>query len=989
MSAIKKVRRSASYRTRSFPLLIAATQVGLFSAGLAQAQTPVLVAQAGDAPNGSPLEEIVVTATKRSEVANKVPLSIVALPQSALIERDLRSAQDIARAVPGLFISSSNNSTGPSVAIRGVASAIGAPTTAIYLDDIPLQKRLVNGTSSGSGSPFPQLYDLDRVEVLKGPQGTLYGESSEGGAIRFITPQPSLTDFTAKARTELSGTEHGGLNYEEGVALGGPIVPDILGFRASLWDRHDSGYIDHRYLYTGQTLGEGTNSENRWEGRLAVAWAPTDQLKITAAYYIARDHFGDADTYTENLTSPINVPAHGSVPAHVYGPYPYYGPYETSANCNIGQNYVNAIKPCYQGKPRTTTLNIPSISIDYDFDDFSIHSSTAYATDVGKGDDDAAFGDLPGLQGGVPIVPFTLPSYSGDIRYNNSRNTATEELRATSAPNDGPWTWVAGVFASNQQTHQRSQDYSVGFDAAVQALTGQTVAQHYNAPTSADGGISQRDQHVRETEYAAFGEATYQFFDDLKAIVGLRVARDQIKYYGSLEGPFFGFADPTFTNGGLSGGDQFATAILPKFSLQYQLSEDQMIYATASKGERVGGVNTGPYYTKCATTFQSLGITGTPATYDPDTLWNYELGTKLRLFGGKAQVNASLFYIDWSNVQVSYSLPQPCGFGYVANAGGAVSKGGDVDAQFELLEGLTASLNIAYTDATYTTSVLGPAPKFTQFIAAGDPLAVPPLSIDIGVRYALPILAEYQPYIRADYQYNSKYNRGFGPGDSTYNPFTYVASQTQYVTARLGITVDDFDVALFVDNLFNSQDVLTRSGGGACASKTSCAPGVSFNPIFTDSTFRPRTFGLNVNYKFGSVHEEKSTATSYVPPPIQAPAPAPHSYLVFFDFNKSDLTSQATQIVDTAAKNAGPAKVTQLTVTGHTDTVGSDAYNLRLSRRRAESVAAQLEKDGIPSSEIEIVAKGKRDLLVPTADGVREPQNRRVQIVYSGGQGGA
>ncbi len=126
-------------------------------------------------------------------------------------------------------------------------------------------------------------------------------------------------------------------------------------------------------------------------------------------------------------------------------------------------------------------------------------------------------------------------------------------------------------------------------------------------------------------------------------------------------------------------------------------------------------------------------------------------------------------------------------------------------------------------------------------------------------------------------------------------------------------------------------------------------------------------------------------ATAYVPPSAAAPAPAPRSYLVFFDFNKSDLTPQATEIVDTAAKNAGPAKVTQLTVTGHTDTVGSDAYNMRLSRRRAESVAAQLEKDGIPSSEIEIVAKGKRDLLVPTGDGVREPQNRRVQIVYGDG----
>ena len=147
----------------------------------------------------------------------------------------------------------------------------------------------------------------------------------------------------------------------------------------------------------------------------------------------------------------------------------------------------------------------------------------------------------------------------------------------------------------------------------------------------------------------------------------------------------------------------------------------------------------------------------------------------------------------------------------------------------------------------------------------------------------------------------------------------------------------------------------------------------------------PRMFGFSVKYRFGEPQAEpEAPPAPYAPPPVAAVAPAPRSYLVFFDFNKSDLTGQAQQIVDQAAANAGPAKVTQLTVTGHTDTVGSDAYNMRLSRRRAESVAARLEKDGIPSSEIQIVAKGKRDLLVPTADGVREPQNRRVQIVYDG-----
>ena len=183
---------------------------------------------------------------------------------------------------------------------------------------------------------------------------------------------------------------------------------------------------------------------------------------------------------------------------------------------------------------------------------------------------------------------------------------------------------------------------------------------------------------------------------------------------------------------------------------------------------------------------------------------------------------------------------------------------------------------------------------------------------------------------------------------------------------------------------FQPTDNKDFSITGECKNCFDKANPVSFLPPF-QFLDKPGTFDFRARYKFGGAHEEAEAAqAAYVPPPVVAPA-APKSYLVFFDFNKSDLTSQATAIVDQAAKNAGPAKVTKLEVTGHTDTVGSDAYNMRLSRRRAESVAAQLEKDGIPSSEIEIVAKGKRDLLVPTKDGVKEPQNRRVQIVYEGG----
>jgi len=987
MSAYRGTTFRSAYAARTLPFLFAA-QVGILTAGIAQAQAPVQMGAANPGSGGgASLEEIVVTATRRADSVNKVPITITALPQSALVEQDLRSIQDISNTVPGLFVTSSNGPKGEQILIRGVGGSAanqGAPTTGIYLDDVPLQKRLVAGDASGSGSPFPPLFDLDRVEVLKGPQGTLYGESSEGGAVRFITPQPSLDSFSGTVRAELSGTENGGINYEVGAALGGPIVPGKVGFRASVWNRYDSGYIDHVYANTGQTLGTGTNTENRYLGRIAVLFQPTDALKIAPTFYVARDHYGDSDDYTE-ATGAFTVPPPfpgAPVSAHTYGPYGFYGPYKTSLNCNIGVDFTNKIAPCYEKQWRTNTLNIDSISIDYDFDSFSVHSSTAYIGDTTKGLANAAQGDISSFQGGPPFL-YNYPEYHGDLLYNNARQTETEELRFTSAPDQGPFSWVGGLFYSNQQTHQRSQDYA-NLDGVIEDLFGLSTSVILGAPSSPDGGISQRDQHIRETEYAGFGEGTYAITDDLKAIVGLRVARDEIKYHGYLEGPFFGFAHPTFANGGLSGGDEFATAVLPKFSVQYQVDEGQMVYATAAKGERSGGVNTGAYTSKCQPTFQSLGLNGTPETYDPDTLWSYELGAKMRTLGGKAQINASAFYIDWSNVQVTYSLPGPCYFDYVANAGGAVSRGGDIQGEVEVLDGLTTNFAIAYTDAHYTTAVTQGTPVQSTFINKGDKLPTPPLSIDVGVRYAIPGLDDYKAYIRADYRYDSAYKRGFGPGTANYDPATHTAGQTQFVSLRTGITVEGADVALFVDNLFNSQAVLNRVGGGACAN-VGCAVYSSYNPVFQDTTFRPRTIGLNVNYKFGGVAPEEPPPALYSSPPPQAVAPTPRSYLVFFDFNKSDLTPQAVEIVNQAAANAAPAKVTQLTVTGHTDTVGSDAYNMRLSRRRAESVAAQLEKDGIPSSEIAIVAKGKRDLLVPTKDGVKEPQNRRVQIVYAGG----
>ncbi len=161
---------------------------------------------------------------------------------------------------------------------------------------------------------------------------------------------------------------------------------------------------------------------------------------------------------------------------------------------------------------------------------------------------------------------------------------------------------------------------------------------------------------------------------------------------------------------------------------------------------------------------------------------------------------------------------------------------------------------------------------------------------------------------------------------------------------------------------------------------------VGDHPVGVNNDYETHSALVGLRYTFGEPAVQEAVAQTYTPPPpAPRPAAAPHSYLVFFDFNKSDLTADARHVVDQAAGNAKTTGVTRLEVTGYTDTVGSDAYNMRLSRRRAESVSSELQAQGVPSSDIAIFAKGKHDLLVPTADGVREPQNRRVQIIYGNG----
>ncbi len=263
-------------------------------------------AAAGSAGGG--LEEIVVTATRRAERLQDVPVSATAFTQEKLDVEGLRSIDDLTRLTPGVtFQRSGTTSSGnfndedSDINIRGVDSTAGTSTVGIYIDDTPIQGRHISFTSFNA---FPALFDLERVEVLRGPQGTLFGAGSEGGTIRFIQPTPDLHTDSVYIRSELATTKHGDPTYELGAAVGGPLIDDKLGFRISASYREDGGWVDHVDYRTQAITKSDSNYQDTVVVRGALKWAPTDTVSVTPSIYYQELRLGDTSAYWPSLSNP-------------------------------------------------------------------------------------------------------------------------------------------------------------------------------------------------------------------------------------------------------------------------------------------------------------------------------------------------------------------------------------------------------------------------------------------------------------------------------------------------------------------------------------------------------------------------------------------------------------------------------------------------------------------------------------------------------------
>jgi iron complex outermembrane receptor protein len=555
----------------------------------------------------------------------------------------------------------------------------------------------------------------------------------------------------------------------------------------------------------------------------------------------------------------------------------------------------------------------------------------------------------------VPGAPFV---FLGNNDYNREWQWS-DEFQVN--VNTDWMTLTAG--ALHFYDHITTSGLTGGYNTTItQVITGQNTPLN-GTPFVIPNNPGYKGAIVQTFSNAVYAQPEFHLTDQLDLVAGIRWTQDQKDGHES-------FPDQQLTPG-VSPIYYKHSQITYLAGLNYKLEEDTLLYGKFSTGFVSGG------------TLSTL-------TYKPEKARSWELGVKTEQFDHRVRSNLSLFDARYSNLQYDTSglltgNPATALFSQaIVNQGDAHALGFEFENTIAAFKGVIFTANVGYTNFKFEQATISPGLASLSGPPGFKPQQRPNFTGTLGAQYTsdeeLWRGSHWTARIDANFRSAALLtsNTIAGPGSTVTDPAIVKAATSPFVwlvNSRIALADIDFgdtkaEVAVWGRNLLDNREITQFVGLGLVGSV-----------IYEQA----RTYGVDVRFDFAGPSAEPEAAAAYTPPPVVAPMAAPKSYLVFFDFNKSDLTSQAVQIVDTAAKNAGPAHVTQLTVTGHTDTVGSDAYNMRLSRRRAESVAAELEKDGIASSEIQIVAKGKRDLLVPTADGVKEPQNRRVQIVYDGG----
>ena len=832
--------------------------VGLAAPGLAQPQDPALqtVTPKGQArqdkqsstagvQNGK-IEEITVTSQKRSENVRKVPLSVTVLSGAQIRAAHIENFADLTRSVPNLSFSSQAGEGLSNLEIRGISSSAGTATVAIYLDDVSLTTRNL----PTEGASEPRFLDISRIEVLRGPQSTLYGASALGGTLRYISNQPKLDVFEGNVFTELSGTYHGGgPNYDEQGVINIPLVEHQLVLRLAGETGSDAGYINHVDPATGATIKNGVNSTGFNVVRGTLLWTPTDWLTVTPSVFF--QNFDQRDSDAQYTTLP-----HDQTPKLVAEPgrdkliVP-----SLTVNADVGFANLIAVTGNYERQfHRTLDSSIYDNLAVYLCDPNTDTPGPPGQPPIGFCGNDANGNPIHGAPPGLFDALNNRPS---ETYFSNTVRQWSEEIRLVSKPyvpgeSALPFTWIAGLYYSDEHTTSTDTEFVNGATQTFNQF-GASPAD----PTVLGGGfpgaivndeVFQGITSYDTAQYAVFGEGTYYPLPNLRLTAGARYqfSRDGESTYQNF---FYDYGDP----GLVTSVGRFWT-FLPKFAVSYDVTSTNTIYANASKGFRLGSENRRiPFIPSSANAagtpsydLAQLGLSSnSPSNFGPDKLWNFEIGDKGRMLNGRLTFSGDFFYILWKDIQTEIPLVTS-GDEFQTNAGSATSYGGEFEVRGQVTDTLTMALSGSVINATLDHGVIVNNTLIAGTFPGEKIPGVPDFNLSYNARQNFQVSDRVNGFVSIAPNWVGESHGVVINTNPDYKRPSYVT-----LDASAGIDVGRWEVTLFGRNLTNNNKIIQRPDIEGSAS-----PIYEFNYLGTPTrnlqgfTLRPLTIGMNASLRF-------------------------------------------------------------------------------------------------------------------------------------------
>jgi iron complex outermembrane recepter protein len=781
---------------------VLAASVGL-AAALAQIPVNAYAQSAAPSANTGGMDEIVVTANKLNSIkVLDTPASIQAISGDTLQAEGVSGIMDIAGQIPGLSI----QDLGPGdkkYVIRGINST-GDSTIGVYYGEA-----VISGSNADDGGGFQsdiRLYDLERVEVLRGPQGTLYGASAMSGTIRFIPKSPDMHTLGGYLTVEGSETQHASGNYNFNGALNLPLVDGVLALRLVGWKVSDSGFIDQIRVGQGVTglvsttpppagttgtvtpIGfiKGVNDDQVGGGRAILRYQPTEQLTIEANYTSQTETSGGSSRFTPGAA--FNGGVGSNIP-------PVQG-------CDLCNTDVTQ-------SPWSDNIKVFGGTVTYDTG-FGVVTGTSNQYNRRT---DFSFDSTPVLLSfGVPVPAETFEP--------RAREVNSSEVRFASAF-DSPLNFVAGVY--REHSHQLL-DVQVlatnGFGLPIGPFCSNQSCDAGAFPGTGSTFFGRSDERFT-TSYAGFGEATWKITDRLTAVAGLRYFTESLEGVQIQTHPFGGFpTSPTLVN--LPDPNEKFNKLTWKANLSYKFSESLLGYGTVSTGFRSGGLNA-----------ISQPFEKEPAAYAPDSLTNYEVGAKGRLFDGLLDYQADIYFIKWSNIQVQETTPDGA-FVFQGNAGDAKVKGAELELTAHPTQYLSAYLSPAYSDAFLSQGASAKQYFFNDTLGrTGDAITnVPKFQVGAGVNYRRPIGNGWDGFVAADANYRGRVDAYFTSNED----FHLTLPSYTLIAVRAGVIQGPWSITAWAKNLTNKRAEIS-------AINSSQDPDALL-------TVRPRTIGVTLTRTF-------------------------------------------------------------------------------------------------------------------------------------------